>query len=104
MRFTWTPLLFTVINSVHSTENQVELKDGGGKENLFLVYSEPKLVRRHSRDNQDPFPQEEHGDVRVPAEPPARGHAGQPLRDAVLPLRNPGTTVLFEAVVKCIVD
>ena len=52
MRFTWTPLLLTVIHSVHSTENQVELKDGGGKENLFLVYSEPKLVRRHSRDNQ----------------------------------------------------
>ena len=51
MRFTWTPLLLTVINSVHGTENQKELDDGGKKENVFLVYSQPKLVRRHSRDN-----------------------------------------------------
>ena len=26
-------------------------RDGGEKENVFLVYSEPKLVRRHSSDN-----------------------------------------------------
>ena len=51
MRLTWTPLLLTVWHSVHSSANQAELEDGGKKENVFLVYSEPKLVRRHSRDN-----------------------------------------------------
>ena len=52
MRFTWTPLLWTLINSVHSTDNKAELADGGRQtENVFLVYSEPKLVRRHSSDN-----------------------------------------------------
>ena len=51
MRFTWTPLLLTLINSVHSTQHKARLGDGGEKENVFLVYSEPKLVRRHSSDN-----------------------------------------------------
>ena len=52
MRFAWTPLLLTVINSGHSTENQAKLEeDGGSTEDVFLVYSEPKLVRRHSRDD-----------------------------------------------------
>ena len=45
----------TVINSVHSSENirrnEAEPEDGGKTENVFLVYSQPKLMRRHSRDN-----------------------------------------------------
>ena len=55
MRFAWTPLLLTVINTVHSMENtrrtEAEPDSGGKKENVFLVYSQPKLVRRHSSDN-----------------------------------------------------
>ena len=55
MRFAWTPLLLTVINSVHSIanvrKNQAESENGGQKENVFLVYSQPKLMRRHSGDN-----------------------------------------------------
>ena len=55
MRFAWTPLLLTVINSVHSIENvrknQAESENGAQKENVFLVYSQPKLMRRHSGDN-----------------------------------------------------
>ena len=55
MRFAWTPLLLTVINSVHSSENirrnEAEPEDDGKTKNVFLVYSQPKLMRRHSRDN-----------------------------------------------------
>ena len=47
MRFAWTPLLLTVINSVHSIENV----RNNQAENVFLVYSQPKLMRRHSGDN-----------------------------------------------------
>ena len=45
-----------MINTVHSNENtrrtEAEPDSGGKKEsNVFLVYSQPKLVRRHSSDN-----------------------------------------------------